>query len=264
LLESARTPQLPLLLDASLLTIGATINNAVIAVAPPPSPSPADFSRRRVSAVRARFTPPQIQSFLPAGGATGKFTFLRLTTPGSSPDECHYLCQRQRLSLVRRLFYWHNINFHVGSSDMYIFLGTDTNRGASDRSCCAYDKNADTVQNSGRCSMRTTVSLANRRSVVFQRQPAEQAVSFLVGGTQLRRFDIFTRQFDPVPAIDLDACPRSVCPTEGATSRSRIRVTTTASIRRRCKTATINASDASSRGLWVSVLRRGEQRHGVR
>src|SRR5262245_63326011 len=35
--ESARTPELPLLLDASLLTIGATINDAVIAVAPPPS-----------------------------------------------------------------------------------------------------------------------------------------------------------------------------------------------------------------------------------
>jgi hypothetical protein len=35
-----------------------------------------------------------------------------------------------------------------------------------------------------------------------------------VGGTQLRRYDILTRQFDPTPAIDLNACRRpSVCPT---------------------------------------------------
>jgi hypothetical protein len=36
LTESARVPQMPLLLDSSLLSMGATIRSAVIAVAPPP------------------------------------------------------------------------------------------------------------------------------------------------------------------------------------------------------------------------------------
>ena len=38
LMESARAPQLPLLLDSSLLSVGASIRDAVMAVAPPPPP----------------------------------------------------------------------------------------------------------------------------------------------------------------------------------------------------------------------------------
>ena len=218
LLESARTPQLPLLLDASLLTIGATINDAVIGVAPPP-PSTGDLIEKAGSpALRARFTAPQIQAFLPPGDATGKFTFpapynteaVRLTNAQDCADgDCVWYVGYS---------YWRNINNHVGSSDMYIFLGTDTNRGGVGPILLRYDKNTDAVQNLGALfDQSSPYHWATGEGWYFSATQPSKLYAFLVGGTQLRRFDIFTRQFDSTPAIDVAACSRrSVCPSNAA------------------------------------------------
>ena len=215
--ESSLTPQLPLLLDTSLLTIGATVNNAVIAVAPPPSSTGGLREKAGSPALRARFTPSQIQSFLPAGGATGKFTFpapynteaVRLTnaTTCANGSDCLWYVGYS---------YWRNINFHVGTSDMYIFLGTDTNRGGVGPVLLRYDKNADTVQNLGPLfDENSPYHWQTGEAWYFSGSQPSKLYAFLVGSPQLRRFDIFTRQFDPVPAIDLGSCPPSVCPAEG-------------------------------------------------
>jgi hypothetical protein len=119
LMESAHVPQMPLLLDSSLLSMGATIRNAVIAVAPPP-PADGGFTEKAGSPqLRARLTPAQIESFLPAGGATGKFTFpapyntaaVRLTNASDCAGgaDCLWYVGYS---------YWRNINNHVGSNDM--------------------------------------------------------------------------------------------------------------------------------------------------
>jgi len=215
--ESTHAPQLPLLLDSSLLSIGATIHDAVIAIAPPPPPGGGFTEKAGSPVLRARFTPSQIQSFLPGGGATGKFTFpapynseaVRLTnaTTCANGSDCLWYVGYS---------YWHNINFHVGSSDMYIFLGTDTNRGGVGPILLRYDKNADTVQNLGPLfDQNSPYHFQTGEAWYFSGSQPGKLYAFLVGGTQLRRFDIFTRQFDPVPAIDLDSCPRSVCSAHG-------------------------------------------------
>jgi len=73
--ESAQIPQFPLLLDTSLLTADTTVRDARLAVSPPP-PAGGGFTEKAGSpALRARFTAPQIQAFLPANGAKGTFTF---------------------------------------------------------------------------------------------------------------------------------------------------------------------------------------------
>lgn len=215
LLESAGMPQLPLLLDASLLTVGATINDAVIAVAPPPSSSGGLLEKAGSPALRARFTAPQIQAFLPPGGATGKFNFpapynteaVRLTNAQDCADgnDCLWYVGYS---------YWRNINNHVGSSDMYIFLGTDTNRGGVGPVLLRYDKNTDAVQNMGPLfDEATPYHWSTGEGWYFSATQPSKLYTFLVGGTQLRRFDIFTRQFDATPALNLAACPRpSICP----------------------------------------------------
>jgi hypothetical protein len=213
--ESAVAPQLPLVLDASLLTLGATIHNAVIGVAPPPPSTGGLIEKAGSPALRARFTAPQIQGFLPAGGATGKFKFpapyntdaVRLTNAQDCADgnDCLWYVGYS---------YWRNINNHVGSSDMYIFLGTDTNRGGVGPILLRYDKNADTVEYVGALFAQSSpYHWSTAEGWYFSATQPTKLYTFLVGGTQLRRFDIFTRQFDKTPAMNLDACPRPfVCP----------------------------------------------------
>ena len=198
--ESTHAPQLPLLLDSSLLSIGATIHDAVIAIAPPPPPGGGFTEKAGSPVLRARFTPSQIQSFLPGGGATGKFTFpapynteaVRLTnaTTCANGSDCLWYVGYS---------YWHNINFHVGSSDMYVFLGTDTNRGGVGPILLRYDKNADTVQNLGPLfDQNSPYHFQTGEAWYFSGSQPGKLYAFLVGGTQLRRFDIFTRQFDQI------------------------------------------------------------------
>jgi hypothetical protein len=148
--ESARAPQLPLLLDSSLISMGATIHDAVIAAAPPPPPGGGLLEKSGSPQLRPRFTPQQIQAFLPANGAKGAFTFpapynttaIRLTNSSDCAGgaDCLWYVGYS---------YWRNINNHVGSADMYIFLGTDTNRGGDGPTLIRYNKNTDAVQNLG-------------------------------------------------------------------------------------------------------------------
>jgi hypothetical protein len=215
LMESAHVPQMPLLLDSSLLSIGATIRNATIAVAPPP-PAGGGFTEKAGSPqLRARFTASQLQSFLPAGGATGKFTFpapyntdaVRLTNASDCDGgaDCLWYVGYS---------YWRNINNHVGSNDMYIFLGTDTNRGGVGPILLRYDKTTDKVQNLGPLfDASSPYHYATGEGWYFSATQPTKLYTFVVGGTQLRRYDILSRQFDTAPALDLNACPRpKVCP----------------------------------------------------
>ena len=49
----------------------------------------------------------------------------------------------------------------------------------------------------------------------FSGTQATKLYTFLVGGTQLRRYDVVTRRFEAKPALDLRVCPRpSVCPVD--------------------------------------------------
>jgi hypothetical protein len=217
LMESTRVPQLPLLLDTSLLSAGATVNNAMLAIAPPP-PSGGGFTEKAGSPVlRPRFSAADIASFLPANDATGKFTFpapyntdaVRLTNASTCVDgsDCLWYAGYS---------YWRNINNHVASSDMYIFLGTDTNRGGVGPVLIRYNKDTDAVTNLGPLfNDNSPYHYATGEGWYFSATQPTKLYAYLVGSPQLRRYDILTREFDPDPAIDLSACPRpDVCPAD--------------------------------------------------
>ena len=217
--ESARTPQFPLLLDTSLLSAGATVRDARLAGSPPP-PGGGGFTEKAGSpALRARFTTSQIVGFLPANGAKGKFTFpapyntdaVRLTNASdcAGGTDCLWYVGYS---------YWRNINNHVASDDMYIFVATDTNRGGVGPTLIRYNKITDAVQNLGALFPSTSpYHWSTGEGWYFSGTQATKLYTYMVGGNQLRLYDILTRQFDPTPAMDLGACPRpTVCPSNAA------------------------------------------------
>ncbi|MBI3047229.1 MAG: hypothetical protein HYY76_02860 [Acidobacteria bacterium] len=116
--ESANAPQYPLLLDTSLLTVGATVRSAKIgATDPPPETEDGEglLEKSGSPELRPRFTREEIQAFLPPNGARGAFTFpepynttgVRLTNASDCADgqDCLWYVGYS---------YWRNINNHVG------------------------------------------------------------------------------------------------------------------------------------------------------
>ena len=100
-LERTTPVTYPLIVDTALATIGSTLRGAIIGSS---TAAGAFVEKAGSQTFRARFTPSQIASFLPAGGATGRFTFpapyntdgVRLT---SGAD-----CARAGLPMARWLF----------------------------------------------------------------------------------------------------------------------------------------------------------------
>src|SRR5258705_5346354 len=65
LMESTHVPQLPLLLESSLLSMGASIRDAVVAVAPPPPPGGGFTEKAAPPQRRRRLSATDIGPFLP-------------------------------------------------------------------------------------------------------------------------------------------------------------------------------------------------------
>ena len=217
--ESGKVPQYPLLLDATLLTTGATIHDAILGVTEPPPPGEGVLEKSGSPARRARFTRAQIEAFLPRDGAKGPFTFpapynttgVRLT----NRDDC---ANGQDCLWYVGYSYWRNINNHVGSADMYIFLGTDNNRGGGGPTLLRYNKSSDQVQSLGPLfGPQSPYSYSTGEGWYFSATHPTRLYTNLVGSAQLRRYDILTRRFEATPALDLARCPRpGVCPADSA------------------------------------------------
>lgn len=219
LLESVTVPEYPLLLDVSLDTVGTTVHNAVLVVSPPPPPGGGLIEISGSPALRARFTPSQIEGFLPAAGATGAFRFpapyntdaIRLTNSADCADA-------QDCVWYAGYSYWRNINNHVGSADMFIFLGTERNAGGAGPVLIRYNKVTDEVQNVGPLfDPGSAYSFATGESWYFSGTQPTKLYTNLVGSGRLRRYDVVLRQFDAVPALDLLQCARArICPAAAA------------------------------------------------
>jgi len=217
--ESAGVPQYPLTLDTSLGSLGTTVHNAVLGVSPPPPPGGGFIETAGSPALRPRFTPQQIAAFLPANGVRGPFAFpapynttgIRLTTATDCADGADCLW-------YAGYSYWRNINNHAGSADMYIFLGTDRNRGGVGPILLRYNKVTDEVQHLGALFDEADIySFSTGEGWYFSATQPTTLYTFLVGRDELRRYDVVSRQFEAIPALDLDGCPRPrVCPAGSA------------------------------------------------
>ena len=217
--ESEKVPEYPLLLDATLLTAGATIHDAVLGATDPLPTGEGVLEKSGSPARRARFTRAQIEAFLPPNGAKGTFTFpapynttgVRLT----NKDDC---AEGQDCLWYVGYSYWRNTNNHVGSAYMYIFLGMDNNRGGGGPTLLRYNKSTDEVQNLGPLfGPESPYSYSTGEGWYFSATLPTRLYTYMVGSPQLRRYDILTRQFETMPALDLSQCPRpEVCPVDAA------------------------------------------------
>ena len=248
--ESANVPQYPLLLDTSLGSIGATVRDAVLGVSPPPPPGGGFIETAGSPALRPRLTREQIQAFLPPAGARGVFTFpapynttgIRLTNDSDCADgqDCLWYAGYS---------YWRNINNHAGSADLYIFLGTDRNRGGVGPVLLRYNKVTDEVQPLGPLFDQTSpYSFSTGEGWYFSATQPTTLYTFLVGQPQLRRYDIVTRQFEATRRAGPARLPAAtrLPARRRPPSRSRIRATTISCTRRRSRTPTGSAPAVSS------------------
>ena len=216
--ESESAPQYPLMFDASLATVGASIANARIGVPDPPPPYGGFLEKSGSQTFRGRFTRDQILGFLPANGATGPFKFpapysttaVRLTNAADCDNtDC--------LSYVG-YSYWRNTNNHVGRPEMLIFLGFDRSAGGPGPSLLSYDKSTDQVQNLGPLFPESSIfSYATGEGWYFSGTQATKLYTYLVGDSKLLRYDVLSHQFDTTAAMDLNGCRRpNVCPGSAA------------------------------------------------
>ena len=212
-------PQYPLLLDVCLGSLGATVQNARIGVADPPSPLGGFLEKAGSPALRARFTRSQIEAFLPANDARGAFTFpppynskaIRLTneTDCAGGQDCLWYVGYS---------YWRNINNHAGSNEMLIVLGMDRNFGGAGPSVIAVNKLTDQVQNRGPLfDGSSPYAYSTGEGWYFSASKATKLYVYLVGSSKLWRYDVITRTAETKPALDLTQCKRpSVCPATAA------------------------------------------------
>jgi hypothetical protein len=220
LLRESQTasPQYPLLLDVSLGSLGATVQNARIGVADPPPPGGGLIEKAGSPALRSRLTRAQIDAFLPANGARGAFTFpapyntkgIRLTDASD--------CGGQDCLWYVGYAYWRNINNHTGSDWMLIALSLDRNNGGAGPSLLAYNKITDAVYNTGPLfSASDPFSYSTGEGWYFSAQQPTKLYVYLVGSANLWRYDVVSRTPETTPALDLRQCKRpSVCPLAAA------------------------------------------------
>ena len=217
--ESTLAPALPLVLDATLGSMGASIQNALLVVSPPPPSGGGLMEKSGSPALRSRFTAARIQQFLPPNNATGAFTFpAPYNTTGVRLTNSNICAGGLDCLWYVGYSYWRNINNHAGQSDMYIFLGTDPNRGGQGPILLRYDKATDTVTHAG--AMFDTGSAhywSTGEGWYFSGTQPTTLYTLVIGDSKLRRYNVLTRQFQPAAAVDLAHCPRPrVCPDTSA------------------------------------------------
>ncbi|HET9267724.1 MAG TPA: hypothetical protein VFO31_06150 [Vicinamibacterales bacterium] len=214
---SPAAPQYPLLLDASLLSLGATIVNARIGMSNPPPSSGGFLEKAGSPALRRRFTRAEILGFLPPAEATGAFRFpapygttgVRLTNAAD--------CGGTDCVAYVGYSYWRNSNSHIGRPEMLIVLGLDRSAGGPGPSLISYDKQTDRVRNLGPLFADSSIfSHATGEGWYFSATKPYALYAYLVGDPRLWRYDVQARRFESVPAMDLGRCPRpNVCPANG-------------------------------------------------
>ncbi|HET8720483.1 MAG TPA: hypothetical protein VFM24_00540, partial [Nitrospira sp.] len=109
--------------------------------------SPGGFVEKAGSAIRPRWSTAEVRDVVPNG--RGKFTFpapylteaIRVT---NAED-----CDGEDCVSPVGYSYWRNINNHVGSNEMLIFLGLNRSRGGTGPTLFSYDKTSEQVTNRG-------------------------------------------------------------------------------------------------------------------
>lgn len=162
-----------------------------------PQSFPGGFIQKAGSkAVRPRLTLAQIQSFVPPRRGLFKFPppynteGVRITVPAD--------CHGQDCVTYVGYSYWMNMNNHVGSDTMLIFLGLDRQRGGTGPTLFSYNKITDEVKNLGPFfDPSTRFSWHQGAGWYFSaRQPTK--LYLIDDGPRLYRYDVIAKSFETV------------------------------------------------------------------
>ncbi|PYS95480.1 MAG: hypothetical protein DMF50_08675, partial [Acidobacteria bacterium] len=173
----------------------------VLAVASTMTPAPAGdqapggfVEADNSTQVRARLTAAQIQAFLPARGA---FVFpapystqgIRLTNASDcgGADCVNYVGYS----------YYHNINNHVGSDTMYVFIGLNQSRGGAGPTLFSYNKVTDEVRNLGPLFASTSAYSWNSGEGWYFSATRPTTI-YMNDGPRMLRYDVLSKQYETV------------------------------------------------------------------
>ncbi|HEY6360383.1 MAG TPA: hypothetical protein VIX63_04725 [Vicinamibacterales bacterium] len=144
--------------------------------------------------LRARLSAGEIQTFLPQ---RGRFTFpspyqttgIRLTNAGD--------CGGQDCVLPVGYAYWANINNHVGSDTMLIFVGLNRNKGGGGPTLFSYNKSSGETRNLGPLfSGDSPYSWNSGEGWYFSGTQATKL--YLNDGSRMLRYDVVSKAMDTV------------------------------------------------------------------
>jgi hypothetical protein len=157
--------------------------------------APGGFVEEAGSAIRPRWSTNELQSFLPTD--RGKFQFpapyqteaMRVTTSGD--------CGGSDCIQPVAYSYWRNMNNHVGSNQMLIFLGTNRARGGQGPALFSYDKTTDQVSSLGPLfDSAHPLSWASGSGWYFS--ASLPTALYLNDGPRMVRYDVMTKTSEVV------------------------------------------------------------------
>jgi hypothetical protein len=156
--------------------------------------APGGFVEKAGSAIRPRWSANDLQDFLPKG--RGKFTFpapyhteaTRLTAAEDCKGDCVFPLGYS---------YWRNMNNHVGSNEILIFLGLDRSHGGAGPTLFSYDKTTQEVTKRGplfEAEHRLSWSAADG----WYFSASQPTTLYINDGPHMLRYDVLTHASEVV------------------------------------------------------------------
>lgn len=111
------------------------------------SAAPGGFVEKAGSEIRSRWTTDELKSFLPSGRGTFQFPAPYHTNAAriTAADDCNGKDCVQPVAYS----YWRNMNNHVGSNEVLIFLGLNRTSGGDGPTLFSYDKTTEQISKVG-------------------------------------------------------------------------------------------------------------------
>jgi hypothetical protein len=157
--------------------------------------APGGFVEKAGSAIRPRWSTAEVHDVVPK--SRGKFTFpapyhteaLRITTA----EDC------QGTDCVRAVgySYWRNMNNHVGSNELLIFLGLSRSQGGSGPTLFSYDKTTEEVKNRGPL-FEAGHRLRSATAEGWYFSATRPTTIYINDGTKMLRYDVLSHATEVV------------------------------------------------------------------
>jgi hypothetical protein len=157
--------------------------------------SPGGFVEKAGSAIRPRWSTSEVHDVVPK--SRGKFTFpppynteaVRITTAEDCPNtDCVWPVGYS---------YWRNMNNHVGSNEILIFLGLDHSQGGPGPTLFSYDKFTEVVTNRGPLFPHNH-RLSSQNAAGWYFSASRPTSMYINDGSKMLRYDVLSHASETV------------------------------------------------------------------